>query len=169
MIMATGIMARPMIAWPAASPSSPAPSARRYAALGLDRSLQPSKLADRASDALVLDQHGEPEIHLHRSLVHKISDNPAIGTEPCRSQVEAHSWLGMVDQEVSIQGLPEGPSTQKDHRLSPAGAAQPNIKVRKTLDATPLTWMTDVLTKLVNLWPASRIDELMPWTYAKRA
>ena len=29
--------------------------------------------------------------------------------------------------------------------------------------------MTDTLTKLVNLWPASRIDELMPWTYAKTA
>jgi hypothetical protein len=26
--------------------------------------------------------------------------------------------------------------------------------------------MTDVLTKLVNLWPASRIDELMPWAHA---
>jgi transposase len=34
----------------------------------------------------------------------------------------------------------------------------------------PLAWMTDVLTKLVNLWPASRVDELMPWAYAaKRA
>jgi transposase len=31
----------------------------------------------------------------------------------------------------------------------------------------PLAWMTDVLTKLVNRWPASRIDELMPWAYAK--
>jgi hypothetical protein len=51
MIMATGIMARPIIAWAAAAPSSPAPPARRYAALGLDRSLQPSKLADHASDA----------------------------------------------------------------------------------------------------------------------
>jgi transposase len=30
----------------------------------------------------------------------------------------------------------------------------------------PLAWMTDVLTRLVNLWPASRIDELMPWAYA---
>jgi hypothetical protein len=53
MIMAS-IMARPIIAWPAALPSSPAPSARRYAALGLDRSLQPSKLADHASDAAEL-------------------------------------------------------------------------------------------------------------------
>jgi hypothetical protein len=26
-----------------------------------------------------------------------------------------------------------------------------------------------VLTKFVNLWPASRIDELMPWAYVKRA
>jgi transposase len=33
----------------------------------------------------------------------------------------------------------------------------------------PLAWMTDTLTKLVNLWPASRIDELMPWAFAKRA
>jgi len=32
----------------------------------------------------------------------------------------------------------------------------------------PLASMTDVLTKLVNLWSASRIDELMPWAYAPR-
>jgi transposase len=30
----------------------------------------------------------------------------------------------------------------------------------------PLAWTTDVLTRLVNRWPASRIDELMPWAYA---
>jgi transposase len=29
--------------------------------------------------------------------------------------------------------------------------------------------MTDVLTKLVNRWPASKIDELMPWAYTKPA
>jgi hypothetical protein len=29
--------------------------------------------------------------------------------------------------------------------------------------------MTDALTKLVNLWPASRIGELMPWTFNKQA
>jgi transposase len=32
----------------------------------------------------------------------------------------------------------------------------------------PLAWLTDVLTRLVNLWPASRIDELMPWAYAPK-
>ena len=32
----------------------------------------------------------------------------------------------------------------------------------------PLAWLTDVLTKLVNLWPASRIEELMPWSYAAK-
>ena len=32
----------------------------------------------------------------------------------------------------------------------------------------PLAWLTDVLTKLVNLWPASRIEELMPWSYVKK-
>jgi hypothetical protein len=29
--------------------------------------------------------------------------------------------------------------------------------------------MADVLTKLVNLWPASRIDELMPWAYVVKS
>jgi transposase len=33
----------------------------------------------------------------------------------------------------------------------------------------PLAWTTDVLTKLVNRWPASRIDELMPWAYAAKS
>jgi transposase len=33
----------------------------------------------------------------------------------------------------------------------------------------PLTWTTDVLTKLVNRWPAFRIDELMPWAYKAKS
>jgi hypothetical protein len=33
----------------------------------------------------------------------------------------------------------------------------------------PLAWMTDVLTKLANLWPASRSDELMPWAYVAKS
>jgi hypothetical protein len=43
------------------------------------------------------------------------------------------------------------------------------IETCKLNSVEPLAWMTDVLTKLVNLWPASRISELMPWTYAKQA
>jgi hypothetical protein len=30
----------------------------------------------------------------------------------------------------------------------------------------PLAWMTDTLTRLVNLWFATRIDELIPLAYA---
>ena len=33
----------------------------------------------------------------------------------------------------------------------------------------PLAWTTDVLTKLVNRWPSSRIDDLMPWAWAAAA
>jgi len=51
MMTITDIATMPMIAWSAPSPSSPAPSARRYAALGLDRSMRPSKVADRVADA----------------------------------------------------------------------------------------------------------------------
>jgi hypothetical protein len=31
----------------------------------------------------------------------------------------------------------------------------------------PHAWLADNLTKLVNRWPVSRIDELMPWAYPK--
>jgi len=33
----------------------------------------------------------------------------------------------------------------------------------------PHAWLADTLTKLVTRWPASRIDELMPWAFAKIA
>ena len=39
----------------------------------------------------------------------------------------------------------------------------------KLNNVDPLAWTTDVLTKLVNRWPASRIDELMPWAWAAAA
>ena len=60
MITATGIMARPIVAWLAPSPSSPAPSARRYAALGLDarRSQANWPTCLRCRD---LDGYNEPE------------------------------------------------------------------------------------------------------------
>jgi len=47
----TDIAAMMMIAWSAPSPSSAAPTARRYAASGLDRSVRPSKLVRHAADA----------------------------------------------------------------------------------------------------------------------
>jgi transposase len=40
------------------------------------------------------------------------------------------------------------------------------IESCKLFGVDPQTYFTDVLTKLVNLWPASRIDELMPWAWA---
>ena len=40
------------------------------------------------------------------------------------------------------------------------------IETCKLHGVDPQTYLTDVLTKLVNLWPTSRLDELMPWTWA---
>jgi hypothetical protein len=42
------------------------------------------------------------------------------------------------------------------------------IETCKLNGVDPLAWMTDVLTKLVNRWPASKIDELMPWAHSKK-
>lgn len=41
------------------------------------------------------------------------------------------------------------------------------IETTKLNGFDPHAWLTDTLTKLVNRWPAARIDELMPWNFAK--
>ena len=43
------------------------------------------------------------------------------------------------------------------------------LETCKLNQVDPLAWTTDVLTKLVNRWPASRIDELMPWAYIAKS
>ena len=40
------------------------------------------------------------------------------------------------------------------------------VETCKLSSVDPQPYFTDVLTKLVNLWPASRLDELMPWAWA---
>jgi len=40
------------------------------------------------------------------------------------------------------------------------------VETCKLHGVDPQTYFTDALTKLVNLWPASRLDELMPWAWA---
>ena len=41
------------------------------------------------------------------------------------------------------------------------------IETCKLSAVNPHAWLADTLTKLVNRWPAARIDDLMPWAYAK--
>ena len=42
------------------------------------------------------------------------------------------------------------------------------IETCKLNAVNPHTYVTDLLTRLVNGWPRSRIDELMPWRWAPR-
>lgn len=41
------------------------------------------------------------------------------------------------------------------------------IETCKLNGVNPHAWLANTLTKLVNGWPASKIDDLMPWAYAK--
>ena len=43
------------------------------------------------------------------------------------------------------------------------------IETCKLNDINPEAYLADVLTKLVNDWPMSRIDDLLPWAYATPA
>lgn len=40
------------------------------------------------------------------------------------------------------------------------------VETCKLNGVDPQSYLTDVLTRLVNLWPAARLDELMPWAWA---
>ena len=41
------------------------------------------------------------------------------------------------------------------------------IETCKLNGVDPQAYLTEALTKLVNLWPASRLDELMPWAWSR--
>jgi hypothetical protein len=43
------------------------------------------------------------------------------------------------------------------------------IETAKLNGVNPHAWLVDTLTKLVNRWPQSRINDLMPWAYAKNS
>jgi transposase len=75
-----------------------------------------------------------------------------------------------VERSIRGIGLDRKNSLFAGHDLGAEGWAMHAslIETCKLSSVDPLAWMTDVLTKLVNLWPASRIDELMPWAYAKK-
>ncbi len=47
------------------------------------------------------------------------------------------------------------------------GIAASLIETCKLNAVDPHAWMSDTLTKLVNLWPSAQIDALMPWNFAK--
>jgi hypothetical protein len=88
----------------------------------------------------------------------------------CRS---AKAGIDSNTVERSIRGLA---LTRKNalfagHDRGAAGWAMiaSLLETCKLNQVDPLAWTTDVLTKLVNRWPASRINELMPWAYAAKS
>jgi hypothetical protein len=48
--------------------------------------------------------------------------------------------------------------------LGAAGVADRDLQAH----VNPQAWLTNVLTKLVNNWPNSRLDDLMPWAWSAR-
>jgi transposase len=75
-----------------------------------------------------------------------------------------------VEREIRGHALTRKNSLFAGHDLGAQGWAMHAsfMHTCKLNSVNPQAWLTDVLTKLVNLWPASRIDELMPWAYAPK-
>jgi transposase len=76
-----------------------------------------------------------------------------------------------IERQMRTVALDRRNSLFAGHDLGAAGWAMHAsfLSTCKLNSVDPEAWLTDVLTRLVNLWPASRIGELMPWAYAKPA
>ena len=90
MTTTTDITATAIIAWSAPSSSSPAPAARRCAALELDRSARPSKLADHAADESL-----------------SMFENENQPSQKSLTQNFRHSLRWRVAQKLALQWSPE--------------------------------------------------------------
>jgi hypothetical protein len=64
----------------------------------------------------------------------------------------------------SIGKMHCSPATIGAPRTGPASLR--SIETCKLHGVDPQAYIADVLTRLVNLWPASRLDDLMPWAWA---
>ena len=73
---------------------------------------------------------------------------------------EESRWVGGVSGSTRHQTSNVCPA----HRLPSIASL---IETCKLNGVDPQRYFTDVLTRLVNGWPQSRIDELMPWCWAK--
>jgi hypothetical protein len=61
------------------------------------------------------------------------------------------------------QGKPSSPPARRGRRTARSFDAL--IETCKLNGVDPQTYVADVLTKIVNLWPAWRIDDLMSWEW----
>jgi len=50
-----------------------------------------------------------------------------------------------------------------------AAAIYSAIETAKLNGVEPQAWLTDILTRIGEGWPASRLDELMPWNWQAEA
>jgi transposase len=75
-----------------------------------------------------------------------------------------------IERSMRVIALDRKNSLFAGHDLGAEGWAMVSslLETCKLNRVDPQAWLTDVLTKLVNLWPASRIDELMPWAYTAK-
>ena len=74
----------------------------------------------------------------------------------------------VVTIDVSIPGhARKSPIRTHDRKVVSGQRLRSLIETAKINGINPDAWLTETLTKLVNRWPQSRIDELMPWAYAK--
>jgi transposase len=91
----------------------------------------------------------------------------------CRFLDDGRVEIDSNTVERSIRGIALGRKNAlfagSDEGAANWAAIASLIETCKLNGVSPHAWLADTLTKLVNRWPQSRIDELQPWAYAKTA
>jgi hypothetical protein len=70
-------------------------------------------------------------------------------------------WRGHVSKNALFAGSDEGGAAW--------GVVASLIETCKLNGVEPHAYLADVLAKLADGWPMSRLDELLPWAYVKPA
>ena len=116
-----------------------------------------------------LAEINSPASPANRRLPRRSATASTIGTDWCAFSQMAGSRSTPTPWSAQSDRLPK-PQERAVRRPRPRrgqlGCRASLIETCKLNGVDPQAYIKDVLTKLVNLWPASRIEELMPWAWA---
>jgi hypothetical protein len=96
---------------------------------------------------------------LPESLLHQAGDYAAFNFQPLPLRHQNDRKIALTRKNALFAGCDQGAANW--------AAVASLIETCKLNGVDPQAYIEDVLTKLVNLWPASRIDDLMPWAWAR--
>ena len=131
----------------------------------LDRRSRPHRASTPAKSSR--RQASAPRAPTHqRRAAHSEYDAPSVRTADASDIGPQHpARYGQNDREIALNRK-NALFAGHDQGAENWAAIASLVETCKLYGVDPQAYFADVLTKLVNLWPAARLDDLMPWAWA---